>query len=534
MRNKEGYTQIESFKAFENSAIWDLQRNYYINQGIDAWASQVPFYITSNAYFATQYAKMIIELIQDGFANGTYDINKPIYILELGAGSGKFGFFFVKELIEFQNMHTVDKTPEFKYVMTDLCEKNISFWNTHHQLKKHIDKGILDTAFFDADSCNEIKLNNSKKTIKPNSLDNPPIVIGNYFLDTIRCNLLHFRDGEIEQVDLSLQTPTANLKDPDNPKEVIDLKQVEIAYELSDFDVSKVTNNNLLNVLEYYQNNVENGRILIPTAAFNVVDYFKSLHKKQQAFFFFSDKGHLSLSLLDYPDDPHIAYHGSISLMFNFHALKYYVNQDNENDALLPNRKQNLNLVSLGVNNSFTNFTSFKKAYWDYTDYFTVTDFMSLSNNIINNAQNSTLDELIALMRMTHWEPNIFYRISGLLHDKIEENDTVKIKRCIPYIEENFYFLPNKKSNIVFELARLSYLVYDYDYAITMFEKSMDLYGQSSNGLFNLGLSYFYNDNKTMALDTFKRCLVLDPNDKEIIEFIDRCREEFEAVGIES
>ena len=57
-----------------------------------------------------------------------------MYIIELGAGSGKFSYFMLKAL---QEMKDVSDFPVDKivYVMTDFTENNFKFWRHHPSLK---------------------------------------------------------------------------------------------------------------------------------------------------------------------------------------------------------------------------------------------------------------------------------------------------------------------------------------------------------------------------------------------------------------
>jgi len=65
------------------------------------------------------------------------DVNEPFYIIELGAGSGKFSYFMLKALQELKDISDfpVDK---IIYVMTDFTENNFKFWRDHPSLKVNI------------------------------------------------------------------------------------------------------------------------------------------------------------------------------------------------------------------------------------------------------------------------------------------------------------------------------------------------------------------------------------------------------------
>jgi hypothetical protein len=63
--------------------------------------------------------------------------SEPLYIIELGAGSGKFSFFMMKALEELRDVSSfpVDK---IVYVMTDFTANNFNFWSNHSALKVRI------------------------------------------------------------------------------------------------------------------------------------------------------------------------------------------------------------------------------------------------------------------------------------------------------------------------------------------------------------------------------------------------------------
>jgi len=56
---------IEQNKALSESAIWEMQRQYFHKEGIHAWVNQVPFYITSNPFIANVYARIVLGFIRD-------------------------------------------------------------------------------------------------------------------------------------------------------------------------------------------------------------------------------------------------------------------------------------------------------------------------------------------------------------------------------------------------------------------------------------------------------------------------------------
>ena len=154
------------------SRLWQAQRDYFSKEGINAWQDQVPFFVTSNPFIAKTYAKLIAAYLKDLTSNP----EEPIYIFELGTGSGQFSFYCLQALLQ--------EMPEanFCYVMTDFTESNIAFWEQQAVLKQF---SMLDFAQFDCEHPKPIWLRKQKITL--NKLKNPCILLGNYIFDKYLC-----------------------------------------------------------------------------------------------------------------------------------------------------------------------------------------------------------------------------------------------------------------------------------------------------------------------------------------------------------
>lgn len=96
---KEGTVLIEARERLSRSRLWKWQRRYFTNQGTAAWQrGVVPHYVTSNAFIAEAYAKVVLGYLRD--CRPTSDPAQPIYIVELGAGVGRFGYHFLKRFFD--------------------------------------------------------------------------------------------------------------------------------------------------------------------------------------------------------------------------------------------------------------------------------------------------------------------------------------------------------------------------------------------------------------------------------------------------
>src|SRR4051794_30481461 len=87
--------ELEPPVPLGRSMVWHLQRTFYADQGIEAWSrSKVPQSITTSPLIARAYARIVFGFLRDMHAS--IDPTHPVYIVELGAGSGRFAYRFLK------------------------------------------------------------------------------------------------------------------------------------------------------------------------------------------------------------------------------------------------------------------------------------------------------------------------------------------------------------------------------------------------------------------------------------------------------
>ena len=149
-----GYYEVEAPTLFSESLIWQLNRDFYKDAGIDAWSSgNVPHHMTSNAMVGKTYAELILAFLKDLAAKG--QTKETVYILELGAGHGRLAFHILKHLEKVQQLITED-LPPFCYVISDIIEENLNFFQTHPQFQPFFENGTLDVTYFDAVASEEM------------------------------------------------------------------------------------------------------------------------------------------------------------------------------------------------------------------------------------------------------------------------------------------------------------------------------------------------------------------------------------------
>jgi len=186
---------FESAKVLSKSRLWSVQGEYFRKSGVQAWASgDVPHTLTSGPIVGRAYAQIVEGFVEDCRAGrfGRLDEGEPIYVVELGSGTGRLGFHFLRQLDEACILPF-----RVVYVLTDLAQSNVDFWRQHPKLAPYVDAGRLDFARFDATSDDEIRLEHSDAILTRTSVANPLVVVANYLFDVIPQDLYVRSDGQL-------------------------------------------------------------------------------------------------------------------------------------------------------------------------------------------------------------------------------------------------------------------------------------------------------------------------------------------------
>lgn len=98
-----------------------------------AWQDDVvPHAISSNPVMAQAYSQILFSYLRDCIAaaqNGeiVLDTTQPIYIVELGAGSGRLAYHFLQTFYPRYQASPFAGQP-IKFVMTDFVPEILMFW----------------------------------------------------------------------------------------------------------------------------------------------------------------------------------------------------------------------------------------------------------------------------------------------------------------------------------------------------------------------------------------------------------------------
>ncbi|MEO0948788.1 MAG: tetratricopeptide repeat protein, partial [Cyanobacteria bacterium J06641_5] len=143
---------LDRKQPFSQSPIWQLQRNYFSEVGIDAWRTgEVPHYLTSNPVVGKTYAELVLAFLRDLSLKGRQ--TETVYLIELGAGHGRLCYHFFKHFEKYYDRSAIP-LPPFCYILSDFTAANLGFWQEHPRLQPYLGKSWLEFAQFDVETSN--------------------------------------------------------------------------------------------------------------------------------------------------------------------------------------------------------------------------------------------------------------------------------------------------------------------------------------------------------------------------------------------
>jgi tetratricopeptide (TPR) repeat protein len=506
---------IEQHKKFSESCLWKMQRDYFDQEGINAWVNQVPFYITSNPFIANCYAKVATAFIRDVVKKNPEAKKNPFYILELGTGSGRFSYYSVKNILEL--LQALDM-PDIQicYVMSDFTKNNIKYYETHPALKPYIETGQIDFAIFDLESNKPITLQNKNIRLNPDVLVNPLIVFGNYIFDTVSHDSFTVSQGKLYELLLSVSTPESNLHD----NKPANMEQLKIDYKLHEIKGDYYDDPHLDAILQDYKKTLVETSFLFPIGSIRAIKFLKKM-SNDNLFIIASDKGYNTLTALDNLGHPSLSFHGSFSMMVNFHALANYF-KNSGGDAFLQTPRKGIKTSIFTTQYKLSECENTALTVQANIEGFSPADYFTLHRRMSDSFQDCSLDVLAAHLNLSQWDPHIFLKIANHANTLVSEADADTINFLaanMPKLATNYYYMP-KSDCVLFEIAVFYHSIKRYQEALTYYQQARQFVGEQFGLYYNMALcehNLGLNDDAMIHFQAAKR---MDSESKEADDWI--------------
>jgi hypothetical protein len=506
-----GYV-VEAGKRLSESMLWRLQRDLYDARGIQPWSrGDVPQSITTSPYIARTYAQIVLGYVRD--IQKDIRRSEPMYIVELGAGSGRFGYRFVKQLAHLLENRDI----RFTYVMTDVSPSLIEFWQTHRSLRPFVDAGQLDFAYFDAIKLDDIELINSKSALRHGNVANPIVVIGNYFVDSIPHDCFSVRDHQLFEnlVRVVSDQPALTLAAGQT------LSDLTVTFDAQRAPTEYYPDSELNQVLDNYRQHLDDAMFLVPVAGIKCMRHFQTL-SDNRALFLLADIGSARESDIREYTSGGISGDSNFWLSVNFHAIGEYVLRLGGAMLHPPQRHANLNISAFMLGGVNTRFNETRLAYEQAIGQLGPDDFFVLSSVIAGHMESLRRGELLAFLRASGWDSDYFLQCLPFLLDSLQEtgwSGREDLRRAVAEAWEMYFPIGDTSdaADLPSGFGVLLYTIGDYAEAMEYFQRSLELVGVDARTTFNIALCMNRSGRQAEASEWINRTLELDPHSEQAL-----------------
>ena len=487
---------LETSQPLSKSLLWQIQRTYFEQQGIEAWRQgTVPHYVTSNPYLAHSYARVIAAFLED--IAPTLDSRQPVYLIELGAGSGRMAYHLLQQLLPLTDV-------PFQLIVTDFAPRTLEFWRSHPHWQPFVASGRADFALFDAAAPAGLTLHHTGQPLNPL---NPLILLANYFFDSIPQDCFTIQNGQLHE---DLLTLAADQPEPDLAAPGL-LERLVPIYDHHPISLPYYHDPALDQVLGHYLPAVQETTFLFPNVGLQCLAFFRRL-SCDRLLLLTGDKGYHQLADLPGRADPHLNVHGSFSVMVNYHALLTYSRQQGGQAYTPTQRATTLNILALRFGGQPCPRTG--RAYTQAIAQAGPDDYFSLKKALDRQAATMNLEEWLAWLRHSHWDGAILFVNFPHWLELVKaapKRLRPEIEQAVQALWNNYYPLGEAGQDLPFCLGMILLEIEDYANALPHFQQSLLWWGPDKFTYYQTAICHLGMGQKEAAQTALAQALTLDP-----------------------
>ncbi len=501
----------ENYVPLSRSPIWDLMRSYYSTLGMAAWGpGRVPNYVTTNPFIGRAYANVIRGFLDDFGQGGRGRARQePHYILELGAGSGRFAYGFLKHFFTPEEL-VVAKKRNVVYVMTEVSEAAIEFWRGHPQLKPFIDQGVLDFAYFDVLKDDPIHLLISGRKITPGSLSNPLSVIANYVIDSLPHDFYVAREKELFERRVCHRIETSS----DEIEDIV--RHTEFDYHEQSAAADIYENEDWNRILEKYRKMKGELNFSLPVGGFRMIDRLAALTTGPM-FLLSGDFGVSALSDLSDLPPRRVAQNGTFSLHVNYHAVGDYVKMKKGRLLTPGHAKSSLEIAGILINQGRRKVRHLVHQFNTHIRDTGPDEFFMLKKIAEKNFADHNLPQILALLRLSYGDIKIFRGCAESLRKALPmASDHMKksVVEALKRVDE-VHFRCDLTLDPAIAIIRLMLIAGASEEALEIAERNRMFLEVTSEGTFLVADLLYRTGRSDEALTLLKSLLLREPGHRE-------------------
>lgn len=516
---------LENYVPLSRSPIWDLVRSYYGTLGVEAWEpGRVPNYVTTNPFIGRAYANVIRGFLDDFGQSGTTRARgEPHYIMELGAGTGRFAYGFLRHFFSAEEL-AIAKKRNVIYVMTEVSEAAIAFWRRHPQLKPFIDQGVLDFAYLDVLKDDPIRLLISGQEITPGSLSNPLSVIANYVLDSLPHDFYCVKDKTLFERRVCHRIET----DSDEIKDII--RHTEFSYQEEPASIKIYENEDWNRTLGKYRRMQGELNFSLPIGGFRMIDRLAAL-TTGTTFMLTGDFGITALSDLSGLPPRKVARNGVFSMHVNYHALREYVGIRKGKFFTPGHSKSSLEMAGVLMNPGRRKARHLTHQFNAHIRDAGPDEFFMLKKIAEKNFADHSLPQILALMRISCGDIKIFRGCVDALRETLPTASAHQKKSVVDALKrvDEAHFRCDSSSDPAIAIIHLLMEAGAQDEAMEILERNRLFLNATSEGVILVVKLLMKAGRQKETLEPLKSLLVREPDNREAHHLFARVVEEIEA-----
>ncbi|MCB0033136.1 MAG: hypothetical protein KDE51_03870 [Anaerolineales bacterium] len=391
---------IQADKRLSHSLLWEIQRRYFLQAGISAWQEDVvPHQISCNPFMARAYADVVFGYLRDCAAAGLLDRKRPLYIIELGAGSGRLTYHFLHHFYE-RFLESPFAGLPVKFILTDFVPAILEFWQNHPQLRPWVEEDLLDFALFDVAQMAPLTLLHSGKTLTPDQVSNPLILLANYFFDSIPQDSFVIEEGELQENLLTLYSsqPEPDLNDPTIWERLVlayEPLPLQTPYEVDAYN----------QILAGYEAELPDTVLSFPKVGLDCIRFWEQFGR---VLLLTADRGYALFESLAAQDDPLPNLHGSFSMMVNYHAISEYVWLQDGEVCQAPHYQDNMQVLAYLIGEIPKGGLETFKAFDTAVVNGGPDDFFAIKQVVEQHSETMTLPQLLSFLRWSGYDADVF------------------------------------------------------------------------------------------------------------------------------
>ncbi len=413
--------EAPSYRLSE-SPLWERQRSLYARAAQEIWGtSTVPHHITGNPRIASTYARLALEFFDAAGARTSGaggpdvpgDADVP-HVVELGGGTGRFGYLFVRALRE------LAPGLRFTYVLTDFSADRVASWVAHPSYQSLVAEGLLDFAVLDADRLGPLRLEVSGRLLEAGTLRAPVLGIANYVFDTLRHDGYTVRGGALRECHVAVPDGTT-----------------ELSWQ--DRDCGPVPDD-VAAVLAHYVEVLDDTAVLVPSGGLRCLEHLAGLTSGTSCVLV-ADKGHSTPSELCGHPSPSVVWHGSgFSVMVNFDFLARWL-RHRGGTPILPAEPARSLVVAALVHGHLDDPDRFGSWVRDQLLDTGPDNYYAL-RPLLSAGQPSSVESVLAALRLSRHDPALLIELLPVLLELlpvVPEHLKCEVARALRRAWDNYF-----------------------------------------------------------------------------------------------